>query len=405
MKYLFLTPLLLFAACQSNGPVPDNTPDLRPLSSSEISVSDAAGDFGFNLFKKLNSASAENTLISPLSVSTALAMALNGAAGETHNGILQTIDYAGYDSAGVDQAYATLSNLLTHMDRTVALDLANSAWYRNDLTVRPSFDSVITASFDGTVQGLDFGNPGSLNTLNDWVASKTGNHINKLITHLDDSDLMILINAIYFKGTWKYRFDKSKTHTADFHLENGDRTSVNMMVLPERSLPVMTNEEVQLVDLPYGNGQFTMTLMLPQDGKTTSEIVNGLSSEEFNAWLSQIDSTNVEVDLPRFTMNWKKKLNDELASMGMARAFSDDAEFPHIFENPLPLAITEVNHAAYIEVNEEGTEAAAATSVSIGETSAPLPARIVFDRPFLFFIRERHSGVILFIGELANPQG
>lgn len=391
------------AACQSDGPTPDNLPDLRPLSASELTVSDAAGDFGFNLFKKLNTASAENILISPFSVSTALAMALNGAAGETRDGMLQTIDYAGYDSAGVDQAYASLADLLTHMDRTVTLDLANSSWYRNDLTVKPSFDSIITASFDGTVQGLDFGNSSSVNTVNDWVASKTGNHINKLIDHLDDSDLMILINAIYFKGTWMYKFDKSKTHTADFHLENGARTSVDMMVLPQRTLPVMYNESVQLVDLPYGNGQFTMTLVLPQEGNTTEDLINGLSADEFNGWLSQADSMNIEVDLPRFRMNWQKKLNDELASMGMARAFSDEAEFPNIFEEKPRLTITEVNHASYIEVNEDGTEAAAATSVGIGLTAAPLPARIVFDHPFLFFIRERHSGVILFMGELTNP--
>ena len=385
-------------SCEDHSVAPDNPPNLRELSSSEIAVSSSLNDFGFNLFRKINQD--QNTFISPLSVSIALGMVLNGASDETAESILQTIDFGDLTPEQVNQAYKDLTGLLLSMDRTTDVRIANSVWYHNEYNVKNAFEEIIENYYDGVVQSLDFKSSTAKNTINSWVADKTNDRIQNLIDQISGDEIMFLINAIYFKGEWQYQFDASKTHDADFTREDGSVTTVSMMQSKGSMIQYGVNENVQLIDIPYGNGQFRMTVLVPEPGG-----INGLAAEltssQLNNWLSASDSLSVELEMPKFKMTWKKDLKDILADMGMKTA-----GFPKLFEENLPLAISRIIHQSFLEVNEKGSEAAAATAIGIGYTSLPpKPLRITIDRPFIFFIREKHSGVILFSGQLKDPTG
>lgn len=397
---------VLFSCTYDSISPADNTPNIRTLSPAEIEVADRSNDFAFDLFRSLQGETAGNLFISPLSVGTALGMTLNGASGETLEGILNTIQFHDMEPAEVNQAYKDLTALLTGIDRKVNLGLANSVWYRNSLTVKSSFAPVIEDYYDGKVTGLNFALADSKDIINGWVSDRTGGRIRELIDVIPPDAVMYLVNTIYFKGDWRYQFDKSRTKDDDFFLNDGTQVKLKMMVRPHSDHLIFRNDKFVLVDLPYGNGQFTMTILLPHAEYNTADIANEISMELLNEWLDRMDTSSFELQMPRFKMAWKKELNEGLSSMGMASAFSSGATFPNLFEEDLNLMISKVVHASFVEVNEVGTEAAAATVVEMVPVSYPPPAPPVLkiNRPFIFLIRERHSGVILFMGQFTQPE-
>ncbi len=403
--YPYLYPVfLLVASCGSPDSEPANPPNLRILSGEEVKLADTNNQFALALFKELNNSHEPNVFFSPLSIGLALGMTLNGAAGETRQGILQAIQFNGLDSAQVNKGYADLTSLLYGMDRKVKLGIANSVWYRNNLTVNGSFKSIIEQSYNGTVQGLDFSNPTSKDNINGWIEEKTNNKIQDMISEISGNQVMFLVNAIYFKGDWTYQFDKSKTKEAPFTKEDGSITPVQMMFSKGVKLSAYANDLVHLVDIPYGNEQFRFTALLPKANLKLNNLLENLSTDSKNSWIFKADTLTPQLEMPRFRMEWNKKINSQLSSMGMGKAFTNQAELPYLFKNPEPLQVDYVQHQSFIEVNEEGAEAAAATVVGIGYTSAtPQLPIIKLDRPFIFFIREKHTGTILFAGQLSNP--
>ena len=202
------------ASCVSHDLRPDNRPNLRALSAEEVTVSAANNDFGFNMFRNLEQQNPGNMFISPLSVGMALGMTLNGASPATQESILKTIEFGNLQPSEVNQAYKDLTGLLTSMDRTVEMDMANSIWYKKELTVKGPFASVIQNYYSGTIQGLDFSDPSSVKTINQWVEGKTKNKIKNLLSEIDPNAVMFLINAIYFKGNWNNQFDPALTKPA-----------------------------------------------------------------------------------------------------------------------------------------------------------------------------------------------
>ncbi len=395
-KSVTLAFILCLAACSDESVTPDNPPNLRTLSGAEVTVSSSLNNFGFELFRKVNAN--QNTFISPLSVSYALGMVLNGASEETKQSIINTIDFEGMTAEEVNQGFKDLTALLLSMDKTVELGIANSIWSHKDYTVNSNFAHTVKTFYDGTAQALDFRNTSAKNTINNWVESKTNNRIKNLINQISPDEVMFLINAIYFKGQWQYQFDASKTHKANFTRENGTTTPVDMMLSKGAKIQYEVNNNVQLIDIPYGNGQFRMTILVPTAG-SLHELSESLTAAQLSNWLNESDSVSVELEMPRFKMTWKEDLKETLRKMGMQMS-----GFPKLFEEQLPLAISRVVHQSFLEVNEKGSEAAAATAIGIGYTSAPpKPTRITIDKPFLFFIREKHSGVILFSGQLVDP--
>jgi len=399
LAVLFL--MLVFAGCQETAVTPDNPPNLRTLSAAERQASKSSNDFAFNLFRNLPTDPADNSFISPLSVSMALGMLLNGADDEVRQSILNTIDFKDFTAEEVNAGFHDLTDLLLSMDKKVNFGLANSVWYRQGLTVNSSFASVIENYYDGKIMGLDFDNPASKDIINRWVESKTNNRIKDLIKEIHRDQVMFLVNAIYFKGDWTHQFDKSKTKKAPFTTLSGATTQVDMMFSKGVSMQYKSTPDFQLLDIPYGNGQFRFTILMPNEYGGITSLVETLNAETFNTLLDASDSISVELELPKFKMNWRDDLIQSLGQMGMLMT-----GYPLLFEGPTPpLKVGQVIHQSFLEVNEEGSEAAAATAIGVELTSVgpSIPMKITIDKPFLFTIREKHSGAILFLGQLTNP--
>lgn len=394
--------LLLFAglgaACQKSAIEPENKPNLRTLSAAEVQVSRGTNNFAFDLYQSLNGSSSENSAISPLSVGIALGMVLNGAAEDTRQSILNTIDFADFSAAEVNEAYHGLTKLLVEMDKKVTLGIANSVWYNHQYSVNPDFASVIQQEYDGTVQGLNFGSEAARTTINAWVEDKTNQRIKDLIQSISPDEVMFLVNTVYFKSDWTYRFDKSQTHEAPFTTIDGTTSPVNMMRSKGATIGYYQNDDLRMLTIPYGNKQFNFTIVVPHSD--FHEVISGMDISLLNQWLDQSDTVTVELELPRFKMTWKKDLKETLGKMGMKMK-----GFPNLLETPEELEISRVVHQTYLDVNEEGSEAAAATSIGVVVTSLPQePTRITIDKPFLFMIRENHSGTILFMGQFVKPE-
>ena len=390
--------ILSIHGCKTSEEIHTNPPNLRPLSAPEQSISTANGDFAFRLLKNVVGDSDVNVFISPISVSSALGMTLNGAEGETLDGILQAINFEGLAPTEVNQAYKDLTGLLTTMDNTTELKLANGVWYADHFSVNPALANEIADYYDGKVEALT-----TADAINSWVENQTDHHIKNLLARVDDV-VMILINAIYFKGEWASRFDKDATKPGDFITSSGATATTDIMHGKRIPANVLFNNDVTMLDLPYGNGQFSMTILMPNETRL-SAFTGTLTKEKLDSWYASATEQEIDVSMPKFKMDWKAKLNRPLATMGMSTAFSDNASFPYLFTNVAGgLRISYVLHQSFIEVDEEGSVAAAATAVGITFTSAPPTTRSVdIDHPFVFLIREKHTGVILFMGQFAKP--
>ena len=405
LQLVYILLLVFLIGCDSNAQEDIREPEpLRPLSLAESEVVQSDNAFGLNLFTNLSAGEADkNVFISPLSVSMALGMTMNGADGNTREEMAATLQKQGVSEEDINASYRTLIDLLTHLDPGVDVNLANSSWYRDGFEVLPAFLDVNNKNFDAEIAALDFVNPASKNVINNWVDQKTNGLIDGIIDEINPEDVMYLINAIYFKGSWTYQFEESATKDQPFHNRDGSRPAVPLMNLTG-AVPYASNETVRLIDLPYGDSLFSMTVILPNDPSDLDKVVADLDATTWDQWTSGLTSTNLQVFLPRFKQTYEKPLNEVLMTLGMADAFQEStANFSRITPNQR-LYISKVMHKSLVEVNEEGTEAAAVTSVTVGTTSVGgnEPGIFRVDRPFIFSIRERHTGSILFIGKILN---
>lgn len=376
------------------------------LDEKSTEIVDSDNQFGFNLFGTLieNSNAGTNLMISPLSISSALSMILNGANGETRTEMEQVLSSDGFTTDDINSAYQKLIPALRNCDTSVDLDIANSIWIRKSFDVLDKFIATNNDYYDAEVTRLDFDN-NAVNQINDWVSQKTHDKIQKMVTSIDPNDVMFLLNAIYFKGGWAEKFDSDATQSKPFTLSDGNTVNVPMM-RKNLKLSYLATNNFSMAAFPYGRGKFQMVVMLPNDGVSTTEILQSMDNDSWQTYLKGM-SQPVELDvwLPKFTFSWETNLNDVLASLGMPKAFSQtEADFTNINSNG-GLYISKVKHKTFIEVNEEGTEAAASTSVVVSYTSVGPGTPIMFhaDHPFLFFITEEDTGAILFMGQLSNP--
>lgn len=406
---LLLTGLL---SCNGNIVEPDDIdPDPpRELNESEKGIASSDAMFSYTVFRETVSydESAENVFISPLSISMALAMVLNGSEGETHNQIKETLGLAGLSDNEINENFLSLMNYLVTLDSSVSVNIANSVWYDENLEVKQTFLDQLQESYNARGEALNFNDPESVNIINSWVSENTNGRIETIIDEISDEMVMFLINALYFKADWLRQFDPEDTREADFYLEDGSKTSVDMMN-QSGDFATYFSEEVQMIELPYGDSLYTMSVLMPTDfDKPIDEFVEEfVNTEKISQWREGLRSTgrDVMVSLPKFELEYELSYNDILQSMGMELPFSEsEADFSGIAEQSAQnLFISDVKHKTFVAVDEEGTEAAAATSVGIGVTSAP-PA-IEVNRPFVFIIHERTSGVNLFMGKVKNPDG
>ncbi len=399
--------LFIFFSCinDANNFIDENPPNLRQLSFEEESLIESGNEFVFDLYAEISKReTTDNFFFSPLSVQYALGMTLNGADSTTFKAIRNALRNEELTEEDINKAAQSLTDFLLNVDKTTLIRIANSVWYRDDLTVKDAFKNAVIDYYDAGVQGIDFADPAAKDIINGWVAAKTENLIPDLIDAIPGNVVMYLINAIYFKAEWQHQFDKTRTEAGPFFLENGEQVNADLMYTEGAKIRYYRNEFLRLVDLPYGNGQYSMTILIPSLDHSLADIESSLSESDFNNWLSSSDTTTSEIVMPKFMIDYKTLLNDHLSDMGMEIASSPQADFSRLFQQDLGLMISRVIHQAVIEVNEEGSEAAAATAVEIVETSLPgEPEIITINRPFVFMIREKYSHSILFAGKLMDP--
>ncbi len=397
----FIPAVLATMACSDpNGPGAQPIDALpRQLTSAEQKVVAGSNSFAFDLFREINNGQKNtNVFVSPLSASMALGMTANGAAGSTYDAMIGGLRLGAATRTEVNEGYKSLIALLRGLDNTTDFRIANSIWYEQSFPFNAPFLAESKSFFDATVSGLDFRNPSSLTTINSWVSESTGNRIPAIIDTIDPLEVMFLVNAIYFKGSWQTKFDKSQTVDAPFFAYDGTKPTVPLMN-QSASLKTASAPSFVAVDLPYGNSAFTMTVVLPNPGVDVNTVAASLTDASWKTLAESMAERKTFLSLPRFKLTWSDVLNPELRALGMGIAF-DAADFTPMSPRGGELVITKVIQKTFVDVNEEGTEAAAATSVGIGVVSAPPSIRV--DRPFVFVIRERLSGTILFIGKIAK---
>ena len=342
-------------------------------------------------------------MISPLSVSYALGMTYNGAAGTTLNAFEEVLHFNELTNQEVNETYKNLMEQLVTLDDNVEFSIANSIWYKLGFEVLSEFIETNQEYFDAAVEEIDFSDPQTLETINQWIEARTNGKIKDMLDYIPTNTVMYLINAIYFNAQWKYEFDKDKTHEDNFNLADGSIHPTDFMMV-NGNFNYTTNDDFKAVELPYGDSAFSMVVMLPEGENKVDDIISKLDMENWDAWFNNSVMENVQVELPKFRYEFKDLLNEPLINLGLGIAFSGEADFTRI--NPLgSIFISRVIHQTFIDVQEEGTEAAAATIVEMRyESVIDTPITFRVDRPFLYFIKENSTGAIIFIGKVGKPE-
>lgn len=404
---MFMVGLVCLQCSKSADPVPAPNPPPE-LNPSDKSLIQSSNRFGLALFRNIIAAEEDsrNVFVSPLSISFALGMTLNGARGETYDAMQSTLELSGLTKDEINTSYKKVIELLTGLDPHVAFSIANSIWYREGFPISPAFVEVNRDYFNAATRGIDFDQIWAADTINHWVDVNTRGKITEIIQPpIDPSAIMFLINAIYFKGNWTLPFDTASTIELPF--TRGDGSVVERPIMRTDTLiDYYANDLFQAVDFPYGHEKFSMVVILPRLDHTIDDIVDQLTDENWAAWMSSFEPIDLPLGMPKFKLAYEIKLNDVLKAMGMSIAFDPAeadllgmvADSVDLFGN---LFISFVKHKTFVQVDEIGTEAAAVTIVGIDVTG--IREEVVVTRPFLFAVRERETGTILFMGKIDDP--
>jgi serine protease inhibitor len=399
---------LVLAGCSSTEPGPPQqlTGLPRELTADEVHVSRAANQFALTLFKRLNEAQPdENVFVSPLSVSFSLGMTMNGADGTTLDEMRSTLGFGAEELSAINAGYRGLMSLESGLDPSTTFDIANSVWYKQTLPVHQSFVDELKATFDAEVRASPF-DQSTITQVNDWVSANTNGKIPTILEAISPDDVMFLINAIYFKGSWRDQFNPAKTRDGSFHPLDGSTQTVKMMHRDdgEGKLRLGFTSAAHVGELIYGTGAFVMTIVVPSH----SDVNAFTATLDTAAWSALVGPLGAETEsavaLPKLRLEYKRELKEDLQALGMRVPFVPrGADFTRMSPMGMDMFIAFVQHKTFVNVDEEGTEAAAVTNTGVGITSAPLC--LCVDRPFIFAIRERFSGTILFMGKIVRiPQ-
>jgi serpin B len=380
--------------------------DSKALSVNKSIVASNT-DFAVRLLKELQSEqSGKDIFISPLSVSIALSMAYNGANSSTREAMGSVLGFSGMSDDAMNTGFQQLIESLLNVDKDVSLNIADSVWIRSDFasSVNPVFTNTLSNYFRSEVYSRPF-DTSTVSEVNSWVNKETNGKISQLLDKIDSQDMMFLINAIYFKGGWVDKFDPTLTQSASFTTTDGTSVQVDMMSRGG-SYAYYGDDNVQVARLPYGRDKIAMYVFLPAEGSSLESFTTGLTGDSLDAYFSKLSNTELALQLPKLKLDYGKvDLKDALTNLGMGVAFdSNSADFNRIADvRPEHLYIAFVDHKAVIEVNEQGTVAAAATNVGISVTSMPIRTSFIVNRPYMFVIRDDRSGTILFSGLISDP--
>jgi serine protease inhibitor len=393
-------------ACEKQPGEPDLTPKSIMLTGAAPQAIQSSNDFGIELFRKVADTDKQNLMLSPLSASTALTMLLNGCAGDTYTQLQGTLKYpGGMTISDINEAYKSLTDQLLKADPKVKFTLANAVFYLNGFIVKPPFLTTLSNDFKATVEGLDFAAPSALTTINKWANDNTAGKITKVLDAIPGDAVMFIMNALYFKGDWSYQFDKSDTQNRSFYTDGGSTISVSTMN-SEVGARVAYGSNYKAVEMPYGHTNFTMIVIVPTE--TLEAFYTSLDPQLWSSITLRFDETDefgkLIVRMPKFKFSYEKYLNQQLQAMGMVDAFLPyQANLSGISDASIFVSFVKQN--TFVEVDEQGTEAAAVTTIGMCATSMPpQPIEFIIDKPFVFAIRERTTNTLLFIGQVMNPQ-
>ena len=372
-------------------------------SAQEI-VAARQNEFSLNLFKQLAASDNGNVFISPLSISMACGMLADGASGETQDEIWKAL---GMENVSNEEATLYLKNILqqvSHSDAITKICMANAVWVDKGYQIKKSYAGDMQSYFQAKVQHLELSNGSSAKTINNWSQQQTNGLIKQICNPsiFNDSLRLMLTNAIYFKAMWDKPFIKNFTDERAFFVTQFQIVMAEMM-MQKRHVPYAAIDNLQMVRLFYRGNDYCMDILLPNKDVSMEKTIDSLSFEKLAELTAKLNSDNeVEMWIPKFTTMYHRQLNSDLRALGMEKMFGSSADLSGISKDSL--YVSSVQHVSFIKVDEEGTEAAASSRIIVSGYGRPKePIYFHVDRPFLFFIREKTRGTILFAGKIVNP--
>ena len=391
----------MLTSCSEDEPVAPNikyNPGTMKLTAAQQAQVENSNEFAWKFFKEVSKGEQEDVFVSPLSVTYALGMLSNGAVGDTQKEILEGLEF---HSGKVDDVNSLCHQLMIEspkLDKSTQLSMANAVVANKKIQLQPTFQSVVKKQYDALVASKDFGSPATLSFINQWASDHTQGMVPKILERINPDGVSYLLNALYFKGIWYRQFDKKHTKKEAFTKADGTKSQVQMMHQKEQFL-IGENEMYQTVVLPYGNGSYEMIVVLPREGKKLSDVLVAMNGKQWKDNLKNTYSSEVDLKLPRFTSVYNRELNDVLKLLGMNAMF-DPSKANLTKMSAVSSFVSMVLQKAKIEVDEEGSKAAAVTVVETLETAAPPSKPIMFhaDRPFMYAIAEHSTGTIFFMG-------
>jgi serine protease inhibitor len=406
MRYKY-GPVAIFAASTLFGAAA--TQAAAPSASVDVAAADNA--FGFRLLNAVQKTSPSgNVVLSPVSAALDLSMALNGADGQTRQEMLAALSLSGSELGAINTANAQLIKVIRTPAKSITLSVADSLWVDSRrATLRPEYVKQTEVWYGADMTDLDFSDPSAATRINSWASKETHGRISKVIDRIDPADLALLLNAVYFKGEWAHKFDKAQTQQRDFTLAGGSVKQVPRMAQSGR-FDYFETTEVQAIRLSFGDGDLVMEVLLPAKSSSLGTLETKLTPEHWTGWQAQYAPRTGRIELPRFELKSNYRLNEPLQTLGMTRAFrADGAQLTGMFSSApgQPRAghffISSVLQSTYWKVDEEGSEAAAATTTGIRTTAVTQPFQMIVDRPFFCVIEDRRSGALLFVGAIYDP--
>jgi len=407
IAYMFLASACSQVTVENDAPVEAN---LRSMAYYETELAKSSSKFAIDLFHQLNNVDKPNQFYSPYSIHQALSMTMNGNEGEVLEEYKKLLRYEGLSMSDANKGAKELTEFLLQVDPKVKLSIANGIWYREEYSLHVPFRDDAQYYYGSEVAPLNMENPASVNVINNWIESKTNNLIKEMLDEIpqDKRVVMYLANAIYYKADWKYQFVASKTQKRPFYPSSGSQVQVDMMDLDKPAAFKSYSESAfTYFEIPYSTGQYSMGILYNTSGDL-DRAAEKLTFENLENWKANSSESNFILKMPKFKLRQKQdNMQGDLEAMGLVQPFYfHPGNFTRLFDNPTDeMKISRVIHDALIEVDEKGSEAAAATVVEIIErVSLPSgPREVILDKPFIFFIQEAHSGAILFMGKLGDP--
>lgn len=413
VKWMAIALMMAIATvgCESSSSIAESNPDEPVIGEDNVrrnlvltdvqkTMVNESNGFAFNLFRQI--ASDKSEIVSPISITYALGMLNNGAAGETQAQINKVLGFSETGAQGINEFCQKMLAEAPKLDKLTKVMIANNIYFNSDkgYVLNPDFVSKAKQYYEADVENRSFTDGQTMNVINQWASDHTEKMIDKVLDEnsFNPDAVSYLLNAIYFKGAWAEKFDKNNTVNEDFTV--GTQKKQVPMMCQENKFPYTEDELCQALRLPYGNRAYSMTLFLPREGKTINDVVQSLTPQMWESRYRWMDEATVNVKLPRFESKSDLNLNKIMATLGMPNAFDANlAEFPNFCSRDIYIDL--MKQVAKIKLNEEGTEAAAVTVIGVDLALAPMPLYVNFHatRPFLYVISEISTGAIFFIGQ------